>query len=43
MQIGKYKISYLETGTLGLDGGAMFGVFPNPFGSGRILLMKKTE
>jgi glyoxylase-like metal-dependent hydrolase (beta-lactamase superfamily II) len=30
MQIGKYKISYLETGTLGLDGGAMFGVIPKP-------------
>ncbi len=30
MKIGKYEVSYLETGTLGLDGGAMFGVIPKP-------------
>lgn len=30
MQIGKYKISTVETGTLGLDGGAMFGIIPKP-------------
>ncbi len=30
MQIGKYKISTLETGTFGLDGGAMFGIIPKP-------------
>ena len=30
MQIGKYKLSLLETGTFGLDGGAMFGIIPKP-------------
>ena len=30
MQIGKYKLSILETGTFGLDGGAMFGIIPKP-------------
>ncbi len=30
MQIGKYKISTLNTGTFGLDGGAMFGIIPKP-------------
>lgn len=28
MQIGDYKISTIECGTLGLDGGAMFGIVP---------------
>ena len=28
MQIGKYKLSTVETGTFALDGGAMFGVIP---------------
>ncbi len=28
MKIGKYKINTVDTGTLGLDGGAMFGVIP---------------
>lgn len=28
MKIGKFNISTLETGTLGIDGGAMFGVVP---------------
>jgi len=28
MKIGKYKISTIETGTFGLDGGAMFGIIP---------------
>ncbi len=28
MKIGKYKLSVIETGTIGLDGGAMFGVVP---------------
>lgn len=30
MQIGKYKLTLLETGTFGLDGGAMFGIIPKP-------------
>lgn len=30
MQIGPYEIHTLETGTFGLDGGAMFGVVPRP-------------
>ncbi len=30
MQIGKYKLTVLETGTFGLDGGAMFGIIPKP-------------
>ena len=30
MKIGKYKLSLLETGTFGLDGGAMFGIIPKP-------------
>ncbi len=30
MQIGKYKIDYVETGTFALDGGAMFGIIPKP-------------
>jgi glyoxylase-like metal-dependent hydrolase (beta-lactamase superfamily II) len=30
MKIGKYKISTIETGTFGLDGGAMFGIIPKP-------------
>ncbi|MFA3782649.1 MBL fold metallo-hydrolase [Melioribacteraceae bacterium 4301-Me] len=30
MQVGKYKISYIETGSFALDGGAMFGVVPRP-------------
>ncbi len=30
MKIGKYSVSTLETGTLGIDGGAMFGVVPKP-------------
>lgn len=30
MKIGKYKLSVLETGTFGLDGGAMFGIIPKP-------------
>lgn len=30
MKIGNYKLSIIETGTLGLDGGAMFGVVPKP-------------
>lgn len=33
MQIGKYKISTIETGTFGLDGGAMFGIIPKPLWS----------
>jgi len=28
MQIGKYKLSAIETGTFALDGGAMFGIIP---------------
>jgi len=30
MRIGKYKLTLLETGTFGLDGGAMFGIIPKP-------------
>ncbi|MBK8945299.1 MAG: MBL fold metallo-hydrolase [Ignavibacteriae bacterium] len=30
MEIGKYKLSILETGTFALDGGAMFGIIPKP-------------
>ena len=30
MNIGKYRLSFLNTGTFGLDGGAMFGVVPKP-------------
>lgn len=30
MKIGKYKLTFLETGTFGLDGGAMFGIIPKP-------------
>ncbi|MFZ1288569.1 MAG: MBL fold metallo-hydrolase [Melioribacteraceae bacterium] len=30
MNIGKYKLSVLETGTFALDGGAMFGIIPKP-------------
>ena len=28
MQIGKYKLSIIESGFFGLDGGAMFGIIP---------------
>ena len=28
MQIGKYKLTAIETGTFALDGGAMFGIIP---------------
>lgn len=30
MKIGKYTIDTIETGTFGLDGGAMFGIIPKP-------------
>jgi len=30
MQIGKYQLHVVETGTIGLDGGAMFGIVPKP-------------
>ncbi len=30
MKIGNYEIIPLETGTFGLDGGAMFGIIPKP-------------
>ena len=30
MKIGKYKLSFLETGLFSLDGGAMFGIIPKP-------------
>ncbi len=30
MKIGKYTLHPLETGTFGLDGGAMFGIIPKP-------------
>ena len=30
MQIGKYKLSFIESGFFALDGGAMFGIIPKP-------------
>lgn len=30
MRIGKYKLSFIESGFFGLDGGAMFGIVPKP-------------
>jgi len=30
MKIGKYKLSIIESGYFGLDGGAMFGIVPKP-------------
>ena len=33
MQVGKYKLSVLNTGTFALDGGAMFGIIPKPLWS----------
>jgi glyoxylase-like metal-dependent hydrolase (beta-lactamase superfamily II) len=30
MQIGKYKLSIIESSSFGLDGGAMFGIIPKP-------------
>lgn len=30
LQIGKYKIDEIKTGTFALDGGAMFGIIPKP-------------
>jgi glyoxylase-like metal-dependent hydrolase (beta-lactamase superfamily II) len=30
MKIGKYQLNIVETGTFGLDGGAMFGIIPKP-------------
>jgi glyoxylase-like metal-dependent hydrolase (beta-lactamase superfamily II) len=30
MKIGKYKLSIVESGFFGLDGGAMFGIIPKP-------------
>lgn len=30
MQIGKYRLSIIESGSFGLDGGAMFGIIPKP-------------
>ena len=30
MKIGKYELKVIETGTFGLDGGAMFGIIPKP-------------
>jgi glyoxylase-like metal-dependent hydrolase (beta-lactamase superfamily II) len=30
MKIGKYKLSIVESGSFGLDGGAMFGIIPKP-------------
>jgi glyoxylase-like metal-dependent hydrolase (beta-lactamase superfamily II) len=30
MKIGKYKLSVIESGSFGLDGGAMFGIIPKP-------------
>lgn len=30
MQIGKYKLTIIESGFFGLDGGAMFGIIPKP-------------
>jgi len=33
MKIGKYDLHKIETGTFGLDGGAMFGIIPKPLWS----------
>lgn len=30
MKIGKYELKAIQTGTFGLDGGAMFGIVPKP-------------
>ena len=30
MKVGKYKLSIIESGSFGLDGGAMFGIIPKP-------------
>ena len=30
MKIGKYKLSFIESGFFALDGGAMFGIIPKP-------------
>ncbi len=30
MKIGKYELHVIETGSFGLDGGAMFGIIPKP-------------
>ncbi|MCF8243470.1 MAG: MBL fold metallo-hydrolase [Melioribacteraceae bacterium] len=30
MKIGKYDVTTIESGSLGLDGGAMFGIIPKP-------------
>jgi glyoxylase-like metal-dependent hydrolase (beta-lactamase superfamily II) len=30
MKVGKYKLSLIESGFFGLDGGAMFGIVPKP-------------
>lgn len=30
MQIGKYKLNFIESGFFALDGGAMFGIIPKP-------------
>lgn len=30
MKIGKYELKVIETGSFGLDGGAMFGIIPKP-------------
>lgn len=30
MKVGKYKLSVIESGSFGLDGGAMFGIIPKP-------------
>ena len=30
MKIGKFKLSIIESGSFGLDGGAMFGIIPKP-------------
>lgn len=35
-QIGPYRLHAIETGRLGLDGGAMFGIVPKPLWSKRI-------
>ena len=33
MKIGKYELHVIETGSFGLDGGAMFGIIPKPLWS----------
>jgi len=39
MRIGNYNLYSIETSEFGLDGGAMFGIIPKPFGKNRLPVM----